>query len=147
MVQVLAIKCQCSGKTVGKGRGRLPSENGLDACEIRIVIPDVDGLSIIRIFADDIFSAAIHADQQLGQVVNFDGLVPTEIEDLAIRPGVFGGQQKSFDRIVDVGKVPDLIASPDLKGFSFDYEADPDTNESLSRVFDAHSWTDCVGQP
>lgn len=146
MGEVFAVISERLREAVGQRDIGTPAEDGLDFRPIRIVIPNIDPLSFLREITDMQFAAAIGIAQKFAECGKRDGFQTAKVEDFAI--GRFGGrrEQQCIHAVVDVGKIAELGAAPDFDGLVFEDLADPNAEEGLTGVFDAHARSVGVGE-
>src|SRR5438445_12147073 len=83
----------------------LPAKDGPDAGEVRIVVADVDPLTVGREGAELIAAAAVDLYHQIGKVLEVDDALAAQVEHLAIRLLARGRHEESIYRVVHVGEI------------------------------------------
>ena len=110
-------------------------------------ISNVDALALGRKLPDVVLPAAIRFDHRFCQGRQADRVAAADIERQALGLGRQRGGEECVGRVIDIQKVAALLAAPNLERLAFDDPAQPDTEEGLAGVLDAHSWPVDVGQP
>src|SRR5262249_40982051 len=121
---------------------RLPTQHRTNKAEVRIVVPDIDRLSIIGILTDDKSASAIDAYEQLRKLAQAHDLITAQVEYPAVCFIPPGCKQKGIHCIVNVGEIAKLFAAPDLESLTFHQKPYPDSKKGLTSVFDSHPRSD-----
>src|ERR1700683_5549202 len=96
--QMFAIKGQGPSQSIFQGHAWLPAEGGFDEAEVRIIVTNVDPLALSRERSRDKFPAAVNADKQLGEVMQTNGSLATEVENLTVARFIRRRKQQRIDR-------------------------------------------------
>lgn len=126
---------------------RRPAERRADGPVVAVVVADVDGLALRREGHQLEAAGQVKAGQHGSEICQANHFAAAEVVHLAVAIVAKRRQQQGIDTVVDIVEVAQLLAvAEDLDGLAFDQLADPDAEESLPGVLDAHAGTVGVGQ-
>src|SRR5262252_1682570 len=120
----------------------LPAESFRNATVVSIVVADVYPLTICRKRSYFVVTfTAVGFDQQVCQFSQVDRALTAEIKDTAIGLLADSCRQHGVYSIVDKAEITQLLAVPDFEWLALHQQTNPNSEESLARVPDAHSWS------
>src|SRR2546422_9397637 len=105
MLQVFPIEGHSAHERLAQWHLGLPAKDGPDATEVRIIVADVDPLTVGREGAELIAPAAVDLYHQISEVLEVDDSLAAQVEHLAVRVLTCGGREESGYRVVHVGEI------------------------------------------
>src|SRR5712691_4195685 len=81
----LAVELEGPLEAVGQRHAGLPSEDARRAAKVRVVVADVDGAAVFGERDDAAPPGPVQLDEQVGQILQADGRLGTQVEHLAYR--------------------------------------------------------------
>src|SRR5262245_6847960 len=114
MAQLRAIKLHGARERRAQIGLRLPPELSRDQSTVRVIVADVDFLSVAGKFTHAEFTATVDFDQQAGEIAQRNRGWAAEIEHRTDRLLSRRGKQERVHGIVDIGEIAQLLATPDL---------------------------------
>src|SRR5260370_35252145 len=107
---------------------RRPAGEAAQQPVLGIVVADIDALALGREVADDEAAAAIRRDQRRREIAQADGAMAADIAGLAGERGRQRREQECIDRILDIGEVAQLVATPAFEIAALEGGAEPDAD-------------------
>src|SRR2546427_8840533 len=126
---------------------RRPAKRLVDLAQVAVVITNIDGRAVGWKCNELVVPAAVQANKQSRQFLQADMLAVTQVEDPTFGRRCGGGEQQCLDYIVNEIEVATLAAiAEDLNRFAFNEVTNPNAQERLTPIFDAHAGTVGIGQ-
>src|SRR3990170_400326 len=135
----MAVEGQRASQSFSQGYLWFPAQDRTDPGIVSVVIPDVNAPAVRWERTNVILTPTIGLDQKVCQLFQADDAIAAQVERLTVSFFALGGHQESVYRIIHISEIPLLMPVPHIEGFTFNQQADPDTQEGLTSILHPHA--------